>query len=89
MAIGALSALRDRGIQIPEQMALAGFDDVPVGSYLSPALTSVHVGINNLGIKAIETVLHAVRNKNAHHKQQIILSTSLKIRESCGCTGEH
>jgi DNA-binding LacI/PurR family transcriptional regulator len=52
-------------------------------------LTSVHVGINGLGIKAIETVLHAVRNKNAHHKQQIILSTSLKIRESCGCTGEH
>jgi LacI family transcriptional regulator len=89
MAIGALSALRDRGIQVPEQMALAGFDNVPIGSYLSPALTSVHVGINNLGIKAIETVLHAVRNKNAHHKQQILLSTSLKIRESCGCTGEH
>jgi LacI family transcriptional regulator len=89
MAIGALSALRDHGMQIPGDMALAGFDDVPIGSYLSPALSSVHVGINNLGIKAIETVLHAVRNKNAHHKQQILLSTSLKIRESCGCTGEN
>jgi LacI family transcriptional regulator len=89
MAIGALSALRDEEIQIPEQMALAGFDDVPVGSYLSPGLSSVHVGINNLGIKAIETVLHAVRNKNAHHKQQILLSTSLTLRESCGCSVEH
>ena len=89
MAIGALSALRDQGIQIPSEMALAGFDDVPIGSYLSPALTSVHVGINNLGIKAIETVLHAVRNKNAHHKQQIFLSTSLKLRESCGCRDDH
>jgi len=89
MAIGALSALRDEGIQIPEQMALAGFDDVPIGSYLSPALSSVHVGINDMGIKAIETVLHAVRNKNAHHKQQILVSTSLRLRESCGCTGEH
>jgi len=89
MAIGALSALRDQGIQIPEEMALAGFDDIPIGSYLTPPLSSVHVGINNLGIKAIETVLHAVRNKNAHHKQQILLSTSLRIRESCGCTGEH
>ncbi len=88
MAIGALSALRDEGIQIPEQMALAGFDDVPIGPYLSPGLTSVHVGINNLGIKAIETVLHAVRNKNAHHKQQILLSTSLTIRQSCGCKSE-
>jgi len=89
MAIGALSALRDQGIRIPEQLALAGFDDVPVGPYLSPALTTVHVGINSLGVKAIETVLHAVRNKNAHHKQQIVLSTSLKIRESCGCKDEH
>jgi LacI family transcriptional regulator len=89
MAIGALSALRDEGIQIPEQMALAGFDDVPIGSYLSPALTSVHVGINDMGILAIETVLHAVRNKNAHHKQQILVSTSLRLRESCGCTGDH
>jgi LacI family transcriptional regulator len=70
-------------------MALAGFDDVPIGSYLSPALTSVHVGINDMGILAIETVLHAVRNKNAHHKQQILVSTSLRLRESCGCTGDH
>jgi LacI family transcriptional regulator len=89
MAIGALSALRDEGIQVPEQMALAGFDDIPIGSYLTPSLSTVHVGVNNLGITAIETVLHAVRNKNVHHKRQILLPTSLKIRESCGCEGEH
>ena len=86
MAIGALSALRDAGIQVPEEMALAGFDDVPIAPYLTPALTSVAVGIHNLGVRAIETALHAVRHQNAHHKQQIVLTTSLSLRESCGCT---
>jgi DNA-binding LacI/PurR family transcriptional regulator len=53
---------------------------------LTPALTSVRVGIQDLGVKAIETLLHAVRHKNTHHKQQIVLATSLSIRESCGCS---
>lgn len=86
MAIGALSALRDQGILVPEEMALAGFDDVPIDSYLTPTLTSVQVGIHNLGVRAIETVIHAVRNKNAHRKQQLLLETKLSLRESCGCT---
>ncbi len=86
MAIGALSAFRDEEIQIPEGVAVAGFDDVPIASYLTPALTSVQVGIHNLGIRAIETLLHAVRNKNTHCRQQIVLPTTLVLRESCGCT---
>jgi LacI family transcriptional regulator len=85
MAIGALSALRDEGIQIPDDIALAGFDDVPIAPYLTPSLTSVSVGIRGLGVRAIETALHAVRNKNAHRKQQVLLTTTLSLRESCGC----
>jgi LacI family transcriptional regulator len=85
MAIGALSALRDAGIQLPQEMALAGFDDVPIAPFLTPALTSVRVGINNLGIKAVDTLLHAVRHKNTHHKETTILETTLSLRESCGC----
>jgi len=85
MAIGALSALRDQGVQIPEEMALAGFDDVPIATYLTPTLTSVQVGIHHLGVRAVETLLHAVGNRNAHCKQQILLPTKLSLRESCGC----
>ena len=85
MAIGALSALRDEGIRVPEEIALAGFDDVPIASYLTPTLSSVQVGIHNLGVQAIETVLHAVQHQNTHHKQQVVLPTTLSLRESCGC----
>jgi len=86
MAIGALSALRDAGIQVPGEIALAGFDDIPIASYLTPSLTSVHVGIHGLGVLAIETVLKAVSGKNNHRKNQILLKTELRLRESCGCT---
>jgi LacI family transcriptional regulator len=86
MAIGALSALREQDVRVPEEMALAGFDDVPIASYLTPSLTSVQVGIHNLGVRAIDTVIHAVRNKNVHRKQQILLQTTLSLRESCGCS---
>jgi LacI family transcriptional regulator len=89
MAIGAISALRDQEIHMPDEIAVAGFDDVPVASYLTPTLTSVQVGINNLGVRAIETLLHAVLNKNAHKKRQIVLPTTLSLRESCGCTVFH
>ncbi len=85
MAIGALSALRDAGVQIPDEIALAGFDDIPVASYLTPTLTSVEVGIHHLGVRAIETVLHAVKNQNIHRRQHAILPTTLSLRESCGC----
>lgn len=85
MAIGALSALRDEGVHVPAEIALAGFDDIPIASYLSPALTSVRVGIHNLGVQAVETLLDAIRHKNTHTKRQMLLPTSLTLRESCGC----
>jgi len=85
MAIGALSALREAGIQVPAEMALAGFDDIPIASYMHPALTSVRVPISDLGVNAIRRLVHAVREKNNHNKQQEVLPTTLVRRESCGC----
>lgn len=84
-AIGALSALREAGVHVPAEMALAGFDDIPIGRYLTPALTSVHFGIDTLGALAAETVLHAIREKSRHKAQRVTLPTSLTVRESCGC----
>ncbi len=54
MAIGALRALREAGLRVPDAMSVAGFDDIPVSRYMSPALSSVHVAINEMGRRAIE-----------------------------------
>ena len=60
MAIGCLAALREAGNSVPEDFALAGFDDIPIARFLSPALTSVRVSIAELGASAAERVLAAI-----------------------------
>jgi LacI family transcriptional regulator len=84
-AIGALSALREAGVQVPGEMALAGFDDIPVGAYLTPSLTTVRVGIHEVGVIAVEILLQALRERSTHERQRRIISTTLAIRASCGC----
>jgi LacI family transcriptional regulator len=85
MAIGALSALQDYSISVPNEMALVGFDDIPMAKYLSPSLTTIYVDIYSLGSLALEQILHAIKEKNEHQKQLSILPYRLMLRESCGC----
>jgi LacI family transcriptional regulator len=84
MAIGALSALRQAGLRVPEDMALAGFDDIPMARYLDPPLSSVHVDISALGEHATLRLLAALRNKETHHPRAQTLPTTLVLRRSCG-----
>jgi LacI family transcriptional regulator len=82
MAIGALLALREDGLRVPEDIAVAGFDDIPIARYVSPALSSVHVPIAQLGERAMELLLGAIsepENGRAHH---VVLPTTLVIRKS-------
>lgn len=82
MAIGALSAFREAGVAVPDDVALVGFDDVPIARYLAPPLTTVAVPIAELGRSAFD-VLHALTRGEATPPNRK-LKTSLVIRESCG-----
>jgi LacI family transcriptional regulator len=88
MAIGALKALREAGLQVPQDVALVGFDDVPVASVIEPALTTVRQPIERLGSMAVEIVLDVLCNeqeaKSSTHR--IVLPTELVVRASCGAT---
>lgn len=84
MAVGCLFALREAGVQVPADVALAGFDDIPIARYLTPPLSSVHVPIAELGTHAMERLLHAVESKNEHERRQETLATTLMVRGSCG-----
>jgi LacI family transcriptional regulator len=84
MAIGALSALRQAGLRVPEDMALAGFDDIPMAQYLDPPLSSVHVDISALGEHATLRLLAAMGSKDRHQPRAEILPTTLVLRRSCG-----
>ena len=84
MAIGALSALREAGRRVPGDVAVAGFDDIPLARYLDPPLSSVHVDISALGERAALRLLEAVRDKTEHVHRTDTLPTTLVLRRSCG-----
>ena len=83
MAIGALSALREAGLRVPDDVAVAGFDDIPLARYMNPPLSTVHVDISQLGERAAALLLASLRKGNRPH-QQLQLPTTLVIRASCG-----
>ena len=86
MAIGVLCALREAGISVPRQMAVVGFDGIPAGRYVSPALTTVSVAIAELGRRAFDSVVNLVETKKKSEHRRQILPTELVIRDSCGAS---
>jgi LacI family transcriptional regulator len=84
MALGAMVALADEGVGVPRDVAVAGFDDIPVARYVSPPLTSVHVPIAELGARAMERLLLALERGERHARRHEVLPTALVIRRSCG-----
>jgi LacI family transcriptional regulator len=84
MAIGALFALRDAGLRVPEDLAIGGFDDIPMARYLEPALTSVHVDISALGERAAARVLSALERTADPDLSRETMPTTLVVRRSCG-----
>ena len=80
--------LRDAGLQVPQDVAVVGFDDVPLASVIEPALTTVRQPIERLGSMAVEVVLDMLRNEQdvETSTHRIVLPTELVVRASCGAT---
>jgi LacI family transcriptional regulator len=87
MAIGALSALREAGILVPEEIAVTGFDDISIARHVNPPLTSVHVPIAKLGEAATHKLISALTTPEHHVRCQDVVGTTLVIRSSCGPPG--
>ena len=59
MAVGAMSRLRDAGVHVPDDLAIAGFDDISTARDVTPALTTVSLPLREVGASAIELALTA------------------------------
>lgn len=84
MAIGAIEALRSRGLTVPEDIAVIGFDDIQMASYIQPALTTVRQPMRQFGSLAVRQLFQRIENPTAN-AETFILPTQLIIRNSCGC----
>lgn len=83
MAIGLLGALQAGGVRLPEDIALAGFDDIPIARYVSPALTTMHVPIAALGGQALDALADTLE-RNATDAGATVMPVQLVVRQSCG-----
>jgi LacI family transcriptional regulator len=83
MAYGALLELRARGLRVPEDIALAGYDDFGVSRLTTPGLTTVHIPAEDIGRRAAE-LLFGLVGGNAAAPAHTVLPVELIVRESCG-----
>lgn len=83
MAIGAMQALQAQGIRIPDDVIVAGFDDIEETRAITPSLTTVRAPWHLLGSKSVDLLLSKLANDPL--LEQILLDTELVCRQSCGC----
>nr|WP_269205249.1 substrate-binding domain-containing protein [Motilibacter aurantiacus] len=88
MALGAMSAIGDAGLRVPDDIAVVGFDDVPAAAYARPRLTTVRQDVPAFSAAAAEQVLAlAASPPDEEPEGAVVLETSLVVRESCGAAG--
>ncbi|HXK20905.1 MAG TPA: substrate-binding domain-containing protein [Polyangiaceae bacterium] len=85
MALGALDELGRRGVNVPEQLALVGFDDVASAAASRPALTTVRQPGGELGREGMKQL--ALLVSGSSQAVDSVLPVELKLRRSCGCAG--
>lgn len=84
MAVGALRALHEHGLRVPEDMAVVGFDDIEISAYLNPPLTTVRAHTEHMGRAAVQLLLERIEGREA--AVHMTINTTLIVRESCGST---
>jgi LacI family transcriptional regulator len=84
-AIGVMNELTKHGIDVPGQIAVTGFDDIPVARHLRPFLTTVRQPIQDLGATAFAELHATIASRDQPRKNEVVLPTRLVRRESCGC----
>jgi LacI family transcriptional regulator len=83
VALGALQALRYSGRRVPDDIALVGFDDVPLAEFIDPPLTTVRLPAFGLGWGAADLLIRAIDQEDIRQRS-ILLETKLVVRKSCG-----
>jgi len=86
MALGAIRALREAGLEVPEQVSVVGFDDIPLAAYLDPPLTTVRQPMRESGKLAARLVIRTLGNPS-RPPEQVFTESRLIKRRSCAPVG--
>jgi len=81
VAIGAMQAVKQRGLRIPQDIAIIGFDDIPMAGHLDPPLTTIRLPAYGIGWAAAERAIRLILGEELE-TQGVLLDTELIIRQS-------
>ena len=81
MAFGVMQAIREKGLRIPEDIGLVGYDDIPFSSLISPSLTTIRLKKQDLGIESVELLLSRINGSRKKIKK-VMLGVELTIRKT-------
>jgi len=87
MAMGVMDAVRERGLRVPEDVSVVGFDDIYLSAQVRPAITTVRQPLEKMGRVAAQMLLEIMRNPEGK-RERIELPTELVIRDSCQAVRE-
>ena len=83
LAYGAMQYLQEKGFRIPEEIAIVGFDNNPIGRVCTPPLTTVPNRMRERGRRAMRMLLEKINGREI--PDVVTLTTGIKVRQSCGC----
>ena len=84
MAVGCLMAFADAGLSVPGEIALAGFDDIPIARLVRPSLTTARIRIAEMGVRALERLVASIEGGAASDVGTEVVRPELVVRESTG-----
>jgi LacI family transcriptional regulator len=83
MAMGVIKAAHTKGLHVPDDLALVGYDDIDLATYTNPPLTTIRQPKVEMGLTALQIILDRIKEKD-QAPQKIQLPVSLVVRDSCG-----
>lgn len=83
MAVGAIQAIRDNGLTVPDDIAIIGFDDLPPSNTSNIQMTTMHQPVLEFGVKAVELLDDLIANGSTPPRH-FIMDADLVVRETCG-----
>ena len=84
VAIGVMKACREKGLNVPGDLAIVGFDDLPVARFAEVPLTTIGHPTQEAGVRAAELLVRDIRSREPRPPETLILEPQLIIRKSCG-----
>ena len=87
MAVGAMKAIKERGLSVPDDISLIGFNDDLLASYIDPSLTTIRIPIYEMGVRAARMLIKLIRGGECLDHQQV-LGNELVVRKSCAAPKE-